>query len=115
MPEITVAPKNYLCDIEGLCAVFSKETLNGRSYSQIYRNLLDGKDYRFNEMMKRGGILCELSHPAQETADFFSIPLKAKIDGKGLSEGYCDTGSHDGKGMGKAYLPQNRATHEPIC
>ena len=70
MPEITVAPKNYLCDIEGLCAVFSKETLNGRSYSQIYRNLLDGKDYRFNEMMKRGGILCELSHPAQETADF---------------------------------------------
>lgn len=62
--------KNYLCDIEGICAVFNKETLNGRSYSQIYRNLLDGKDYRFNESMRRGGILCELGHPAQESADF---------------------------------------------
>ena len=70
MPDVEVTPKNYLCDIEGLCAVFSKETLNGRSYSQIYRNLLDGKDYRFNESMRRGGVLCELGHPAQETADF---------------------------------------------
>ena len=70
MPENTNNVKNYLCDIEGICAVFNKETLNGRSYSQIYRNLLDGKDYRFNEMMKRGGIFCELGHPAQESADF---------------------------------------------
>lgn len=62
--------KKYLCDIDGLCAVFNKETLNGRGYSEIYRRLLDGQDYRFNEMLKRGGILCELGHPAQESADF---------------------------------------------
>lgn len=67
MPEVG---KNYLCDIDGLCAVFNKDTLNGRNYSQIYRNLLDGKDYRFNESMRRGGILCELGHPVQETVDF---------------------------------------------
>lgn len=63
-------PKNYLCDIEGLCAVYNKPTLNDRPYSEIYKRLLSGKDYRFNEMMKRGGIICELGHPAQETADF---------------------------------------------
>lgn len=60
----------HLGNIEGLCACYSKETLNGRGYSKIYRNILDGKDYRFNEMMRRGGILCEFGHPAQVTADF---------------------------------------------
>ena len=63
-------PTNYLCDIEGLCAVYNKPTLNDRPYSKIYKRLLSGQDYRFNEMLKRGGILCELGHPAQETADF---------------------------------------------
>lgn len=63
-------PKDYLCDIEGLCAVYNRPTLNDRPYSEIYKRLLSGQDYRFNEMMKRGGIIVELGHPAQETADF---------------------------------------------
>ena len=49
--------------ISGLCADYSKATLNGRSYDKIYERILSGKDFRFNEMMKRGGIPCELGHP----------------------------------------------------
>lgn len=60
----------YLGEVSGLCACFSKKTLNDRGYDKIYRRLLDGQDYRFNEMMRRGGILCELGHPAQTSADF---------------------------------------------
>lgn len=49
--------------ISGLCADYSKSTLNGRPYDKIYERILKGKDFRFNEMMKRGGIPCELGHP----------------------------------------------------
>lgn len=49
--------------IEGLCADYSQSTLNGRPYDKIYERILEGKDFRFNEMMKRGGIPCELGHP----------------------------------------------------
>lgn len=56
--------------IEGLAAVYNKPTLNDRSYADIYKRLLSGKDYRFNEMMRRGGILCEFGHPNQYVADF---------------------------------------------
>lgn len=56
--------------IEGIAAVYNKPTLNERSYADIYKRLLSGKDYRFNEMMRRGGILCEFGHPNQYVADF---------------------------------------------
>lgn len=56
--------------ISGICAHFTEKTLNDRGYDKIYRNLLDGKDYRFNQMMDRGGIPCELGHPPQTSADF---------------------------------------------
>jgi hypothetical protein len=49
--------------ISGLCADYSKSTLNGRPYDRIYERMLNGQDFRFNEMMKRGGIPCELGHP----------------------------------------------------
>ena len=49
--------------ISGLCADYSQATYNGRPYDKIYQRILDGKDFRFNEMMKRGGIPCELGHP----------------------------------------------------
>ena len=49
--------------ISGLCADYSKSTLNGRPYDKIYERILKGEDFRFNEMMKRGGIPCELGHP----------------------------------------------------
>jgi hypothetical protein len=49
--------------ISGLCADYSKSTLNGRGYDKIYERILNGEDFRFNEMMKRGGIPCELGHP----------------------------------------------------
>lgn len=49
--------------ISGLCADYSKATYNGRPYDKIYERILSGKDFRFNEMMKRGGIPCELGHP----------------------------------------------------
>jgi hypothetical protein len=56
--------------ISGLCAVYSRATLNGRPYDRIYKDILAGNNYRFNEMMRRGGILCEFGHPSQFTADF---------------------------------------------
>ena len=59
-----------LGQIEGLCACYSKKTLNGRGYENIFKRILRGEDYRFNEMMRRGGILCEFGHPSQYTADF---------------------------------------------
>lgn len=59
-----------LGQVEGLCACYTKATLNGRPYDEIYKRILRGEDYRFNEMMRRGGILCELGHPNQYTADF---------------------------------------------
>ena len=49
--------------IKGLCADYSSKTANGRGYDQIYERMLAGKDDRFNKMMKRGGIPCELGHP----------------------------------------------------
>ena len=68
MSEV-VATKG-LGQVEGLCACYTKATLNGRPYDEIYKRILRGEDYRFNEMMRRGGILCELGHPSQLTADF---------------------------------------------
>lgn len=62
--------KNYLADIEGLCAVANRATMNGRPYDKIWRNILDGKDFRFNEMMKRGGVFVEFGHPSQSSSDF---------------------------------------------
>ena len=59
-----------LGQVTGLCACYTKATLNGRPYDEIYKRILRGDDYRFNEMMRRGGILCELGHPSQVTADF---------------------------------------------
>lgn len=59
-----------LSKIKGMCACYTKDTLNGRPYDKIYKKLLSGEDYRFNEMMRRGGILCEFGHPNQYTADF---------------------------------------------
>lgn len=56
--------------ISGVCAHFTEKTLNDRGYDKIYRKLLDGEDYRFNQMMERGGIPCELGHPPQTSADF---------------------------------------------
>ncbi|MCM1323036.1 MAG: hypothetical protein NC218_02520 [Acetobacter sp.] len=56
--------------IQGLCACYTNKTLNGRGYAEIYKRILAGEDYRYNEMMRRGGILCELGHPSQVTADF---------------------------------------------
>ena len=50
-------------NISGLCADYSQATFNGRPYDKIYERILSGKDFRFNEMMKRGGIPCELGHP----------------------------------------------------
>lgn len=49
--------------INGLCADYSQKTLNGRGYDKIYERILAGKDFRFNAMMERGGIPCELGHP----------------------------------------------------
>ena len=49
--------------ISGLCADYSKATYNGRPYDKIYEKILNGQDYYFNQMMKRGGIPCELGHP----------------------------------------------------
>ena len=49
--------------ISGLCADYSKPTLNGRPYDEIYERIMRGEDQRFNDMMKRGGIPCELGHP----------------------------------------------------
>lgn len=49
--------------ISGLCADYSQATFNGRSYDKVYERILKGEDFRFNEMMKRGGIPCELGHP----------------------------------------------------
>lgn len=60
----------HLGKISGLCACTSRETLNGRGYDEIYKGILAGENYRYNEMMKRGGILCEFGHPPQQTADF---------------------------------------------
>jgi len=86
--------------ISGLCACYDRATLNGRSYSRIYKDILAGRNSRFNEMMRRGGILCELGHPSQFTADFERTetdPEKAaaiitKIEegeeGKVYAEGY---------------------------
>lgn len=55
--------------INGLCADYSQSTLNGRPYDKIYERILAGKDARFNQMMKRGGIPCELGHPTDLDAD----------------------------------------------
>lgn len=60
----------HLGKFKGMCACYNKQTLNGRPYDLIYKNILAGEDYRFNEMMRRGGILCEFGHPAQYAADF---------------------------------------------
>lgn len=49
--------------ISGLCADYSRATYNGRPYDKIYEKILNGQDYYFNQMMKRGGIPCELGHP----------------------------------------------------
>lgn len=68
MPMAEVA--KGLGQIHGLCAVTNRKTYNGRGYDEIYRRILDGQDFRFNEMMRRGGILCEFGHPDQYTADF---------------------------------------------
>lgn len=68
MPEIS--EMKDLGPMSGICACFSKETLNGRGYDRIYRDILDGKNMRYNSMMERGGIFCELGHPAQVSADF---------------------------------------------
>ena len=70
MAEAAVIKNNGLGKIEGLCACYTKATLNGRSYNEIYQRILNGKDFRYNEMMRRGGIFCELGHPNQYTADF---------------------------------------------
>lgn len=32
--------------IEGLCAVTDTPTLNGRSYNEIYKRIMQGADYR---------------------------------------------------------------------
>lgn len=85
----------HLGKISGLCACVDKATLNGRPYDEIYRGMLAGDNYRYNEMMKRGGILCEFGHPAQQTVDFertetdpekacvlITKPLKEGADGK---------------------------------
>ena len=89
-----------LGQISGLCACYNKATLNGRPYAKIYKDILEGQNYRFNEMMRRGGILCEFGHPSQFTADFERTetdPEKAaailtKIEegeeGKVYAEGY---------------------------
>ena len=49
--------------VSGLTADFSRSTVNGRSYDKIFEKILSGKDERFNTMMSRGGIPCELGHP----------------------------------------------------
>lgn len=56
--------------ITAMCACYTKNTLNGRGYDKIYQRILAHEDYRFEEMMRRGGILCEFGHPNQYTADF---------------------------------------------
>ena len=55
--------------ISGLCADYSKATYNGRPYDKIYEKILSGQDYYFNQMMKRGGIPCELGHPTDLDAN----------------------------------------------
>jgi hypothetical protein len=56
--------------VKGLCAYYSEATLNGRPYDKIYKDILAGKNYFYNEMLKRGGIFCEFGHPSQTSADF---------------------------------------------
>lgn len=56
-------------NISGLCADYSQATYNGRPYDKIYERILNGQDFRFNEMMKRGGIPCELGHPTDYDPD----------------------------------------------
>lgn len=68
MPE--VSEMKDLGPMSGVCACFTQNTLNGRPYDRIYRDILDGKNQRYNMMMERGGIFCELGHPAQVSADF---------------------------------------------
>lgn len=55
--------------ISGLCADYSQATFNGRPYDKVYERILNGEDFRFNEMMKRGGIPCELGHPTDLDAN----------------------------------------------